>query len=254
MFARQRRTFLRIFKRFPSDEATRRCSGSPNFVPVHEPVQERQLNELSRLLSGSKRLVVLTGAGISTESGIPDYRSRGVGLYATDSHRRPVQFIDFVKDPSTRQRYWARNFAGWPRFSSVSPNASHRALQRLHERRFSSDDEDDNFTLVTQNVDRLHWKAGSREAVELHGSAYTVVCMNCGWTTDRHLVQTKMLSMNAHLPTFRQPLLRMAPDGDVHLSDVRHMYLLIRCTHRAILSVIKQFLEVLFHCFARWVH
>ena len=110
-----------------------------------------------------------TGAGISTESGIPDYRSEGVGLYARSSNR-PVQYQDFVKHAYIRQRYWARNYVGWPKFGYFLPNSSHKTLAlwekagKLH-------------WLVTQNVDALHYKAGSTKVTELHGSAHRFVMM-----------------------------------------------------------------------------
>lgn len=106
----------------------------------------------------------MTGAGISTESGIPDYRSEGVGLYAR-SDRRPIQHAEFVRSATARQRYWARNFVGWPQFSSHQPNTAHLVLRhweklgKLH-------------WLVTQNVDALHTKAGSQRMTELHGCTH----------------------------------------------------------------------------------
>merc|ERR1719347_1999517 len=121
--------------------------------------------------------MVMTGAGISTESGIPDYRSEGVGLYAT-SEKRPIQHKVFMDSIRARQSYWARNFVGWPRWSSFLPNISHRTLAKWEETgRVSS--------LVTQNVDQLHYKAGSRRVIELHGTNSTVTCMSCTFTQHR---------------------------------------------------------------------
>ncbi len=97
------------------------------FVPHHESVHESELEQLQELVDTSTSVLVLSGAGVSTESGIPDYRSEGVGLYARSNHR-PIQHQDFMKSATMRQRYWARNFVGWPNFSSVQPNTSHMAL------------------------------------------------------------------------------------------------------------------------------
>ena len=98
------------------------------FVPRCKEATAEEIAQLEEFVSRSKRLFVLTGAGISTESGIPDYRSEGVGLYAT-SKSRPVQYADFLKSAEIRQRYWARNYVGWPRFSSFEPNEAHKVLK-----------------------------------------------------------------------------------------------------------------------------
>src|SRR6185436_15256396 len=108
-------------------------------------------------------------AGISTESGIPDYR----GPETRHRRRTPVQHRDFVNEASARARYWARSALGWPRFRAFEPNAGHRALAELEADGTIA-------ALVTQNVDRLHSKAGSRAVIELHGSLYFVRCLSCG--------------------------------------------------------------------------
>ena len=136
------------------------------FVPQHEAVLESQLEKLQVLIDDSSHILVLTGAGLSTESGIPDYRSENVGLYARSNHR-PIQHQDFMKHKHVRQRYWARNFVGWPTFSGVLPNKSHLTLAAWERYGKIS-------SIITQNVDRLHNKAGSKQVVELHGSAYEV--------------------------------------------------------------------------------
>ena len=105
----------------------RSCGPSGLFVPPSPPLDPEKIKELQRFISLSKKLLVMTGAGISTESGIPDYRSEKVGLYAR-TDRRPIQHIDFVRSAPVRQRYWARNFVGWPQFSSHQPNPAHWAL------------------------------------------------------------------------------------------------------------------------------
>jgi NAD-dependent deacetylase sirtuin 4 len=142
---------------------------SEQFVPKNTQADNHILLQLRDFVDRSRRLFVLTGAGISTESGIRDYRSEGVGLYAV-SNDKPVQHQDFVKSALRRQRYWARNYAGWPIFSSHEPNQGHRVLADL-ERAGKL------HWLVTQNVDLLHSKAGSTRLTELHGatSRYTVL-------------------------------------------------------------------------------
>lgn len=141
-------------------------------------------------------------------AGIPDYRSEGVGLYAR-SGSRPVQHLEFTRSSKVRQRYWARNFVAWPRFSNFQPNATHLALARLQrEGRISS--------VVTQNVDLLHSKAGTKDVLELHGNGYKVICLGstCNYSIDRHELQLILNSMNESLVD-RSDLIR--PDGDIDI-------------------------------------
>lgn len=180
----------------------------PNFVPKHSPVNERDLKLLRDFVENHKNILVLTGAGISTESGIPDYRSEKVGLYARSNHR-PIQYQEFVRSATTRRRYWARNYVGWPRFSSSQPNGTHEAIQQLQDVGKVS-------CIVTQNVDSLHTKAGSTNVIELHGSAYRVHCLQCGTFYDRHKIQTELEETN---DTFENIQSAMRPDGDVEISQ-----------------------------------
>ncbi|OPJ74735.1 NAD-dependent protein lipoamidase sirtuin-4, mitochondrial isoform A [Patagioenas fasciata monilis] len=172
------------------------------------PLYPVEVEQLQHFVSNSKRLFVMTGAGISTESGIPDYRSEGVGLYAR-TDRRPVQHAEFVRSASARQRYWARNFVGWPQFSSHQPNTAHLVLRdweklgKLH-------------WLVTQNVDALHTKAGSQRLTELHGCTHRVFCLACGDQILRSELQKYFEALN---PTWKAEALEVAPDGDVFLTD-----------------------------------
>ncbi|XP_041456855.1 NAD-dependent protein lipoamidase sirtuin-4, mitochondrial-like [Lytechinus variegatus] len=180
-----------------------------HFVPASRPVKESSIEQLQQFVDNSKRLFVLTGAGISTESGIPDYRSDEVGLYAR-SDRRPIQYHDFVHSPLRRQRYWARNYVGWPQFSSFMPNQTHLALAewekvgKIH-------------WLVTQNVDALHTKAGSQRVIELHGCSHRIICMSCKTLTSRNVLQERMMAANPDFHTEKQ--YAPAPDGDVILPD-----------------------------------
>ncbi len=161
------------------------------------------VTRLSALLDGAARVVVLTGAGCSTESGIPDYRSPG-GLW---SKHKPVYYADFVRSPQARQRYWARSMVGWASFRRALPNAAHRALAVLEARgrvRY----------LITQNVDRLHLDAGSRAVLELHGHNDSVVCLGCRRLISRQEMQAALQALN---PTWTAQALAIAPDGDAEI-------------------------------------
>ncbi|XP_058449165.1 NAD-dependent protein deacylase Sirt4 [Malaya genurostris] len=188
-----------------------RFSSDSRFVPSHEPAVEGDLRKLERFLKDKPKTLVLTGAGISTESGIPDYRSEKVGLYARSNHK-PIQHGDFINSEAVRKRYWARNYVGWPRFSAVAPNVTHYKLARLErDERISG--------VVTQNVDKLHTKAGSKNVIELHGSGYTVICVGktgagCDYRIPRHDFQQILDQMNPHMED-KSTMIR--PDGDVEL-------------------------------------
>jgi NAD-dependent SIR2 family protein deacetylase len=159
------------------------------------------LTELAR----AGRVVALTGAGLSTESGIPDYRSPESLARA----RRPIQGPEFVRSEAVRRRYWARAAAGWDRMRSAEPNAGHRALASLERAGVVT-------RIVTQNVDRLHRKAGSVDAIELHGALAEVGCLACGALEDRDALQARILAMN---PGWSARVARgAAPDGDADLS------------------------------------
>lgn len=180
------------------------------YVPNHPPTSKSDIHRLKDFLISCKGdVIVLTGAGISTESGIPDYRSEGVGLYARSNHK-PMSYQEFVKNPISRQRYWARSFVGWPKFSSVSPNCTHHTLVQLEENGIIS-------CIVTQNVDSLHQKAGSKHVIELHGTLSRVHCLSCDHTVDRHQFQTLLDELNPTMQTISKIL---RPDGDVDLNDV----------------------------------
>jgi len=160
----------------------------------------RELAQLCR----DKRTVVLTGAGCSTESGIPDYRGKGTLRRA----RSPMLYRTFVDDAAARRRYWARSCVGWPRFAAAAPNAAHQALVRLESSGAVRG-------VITQNVDRLHARAGSRRVVELHGALERVRCLGCGARTDRAKVQERLLSENPGWEAAG----RILPDGDVELGQ-----------------------------------
>jgi len=193
---------------FEPQLAKRACSNLA-FVPQHKETQERDIELLQEFLNPSKRLLVLTGAGISTESGIPDYRSEGVGLYATSS-KRPIQHKTFMESLKARQSYWARNFVGWPRWSSTRPNSAHLTLAAWERKGRLRH-------VVTQNVDQLHYKAGCKNVVELHGTNSLVKCMTCSFSIPRMTFQRRLEELNPTMETLASEQM-MKPDGDVELS------------------------------------
>ncbi|XP_014897926.1 NAD-dependent protein lipoamidase sirtuin-4, mitochondrial isoform X1 [Poecilia latipinna] len=209
---------LRLFPSLPAPVRTFSSvpAGKLNFVPACSTADARSLELLQDFVSRSRRLFVVTGAGLSTESGIPDYRSEGVGLYAR-TDRRPMQHTEFTRSAKSRQRYWARNFVGWPQFSSHQPNCAHRALRSWEEKGKLH-------WLVTQNVDALHSKAGQTRITELHGCAHRdcvscvlrVTCLGCGSITAREELQRRFVSLN---PDWSAQAGAVAPDGDVFLED-----------------------------------
>jgi len=158
------------------------------------------ISALSRFLETHPRLVVLSGAGLGIASGIPAYRDRA-GVW---QHSRPITHQEFVSEPERRQRYWARSLLGWPTMRDARPNAGHLALARL-ERQGHID------LLITQNVDRLHQRAGSAKVIDLHGRLDQVRCLGCASTVSREVVQQRLLRDNPHSPG---QAARPRPDGD----------------------------------------
>jgi len=152
------------------------------------------------------RLFVLTGAGTSTASGIPDYRDNA-GEW---KHQKPVDYRDFVREHSHRQRYWARSAIGWPRIDNAEPNAAHLALATLEQIGCV-------LITVTQNVDGLHQRAGSSRVIDLHGKLDRVVCLGCRKYFPRVEMQNYLLSRN---PQLAELSARLAPDGDVQLDGI----------------------------------
>jgi NAD-dependent SIR2 family protein deacetylase len=148
---------------------------------------------------------VLTGAGLSTDSGIPDYRGEGA------PRRTPMTFQTFLSDERARKRYWAGSHLGWQRFRAAAPNAGHRALAALEQHGLING-------VITQNVDGLHTRAGSRRVVTLHGSMDQVVCLDCGQAFGRDSIGARLEAAN---PTMTTPdAVHIAPDGDVEVADV----------------------------------
>ena len=158
----------------------------------------RAAREAADLLR-DKRIAVLTGAGVSTDSGIPDYRG------PTSVPRTPMTYQEFLT-PKGRQRYWARSFLGWKRMRTAEPNDGHRALAALQPRLVG---------LVTQNVDRLHQAAGSSMVVDLHGRVDRVICLTCGRRADRGGYQRELAERNPRFDAGAE--IEIAPDGDAVL-------------------------------------
>jgi len=158
--------------------------------------------DLVQLVSG-RRIAVLTGAGCSTESGIPDYR----GPETRRRARNPIRFNEFVKSPEGRRRYWARAFVGWEKFANKAPNPAHHALAEMERAGLLTG-------LITQNVDRLHHAAGSEDVVELHGALADVRCLGCGAVELRVDLQRRLGERNPGWSSLRA---EMAPDGDAEL-------------------------------------
>jgi NAD-dependent SIR2 family protein deacetylase len=149
-------------------------------------------------------ITVLTGAGLSTESGIPDYRG-------PDGKRRvtPMTYEQFVASADNRRRYWARSFVGWRRFAAAGPNDGHRAVAALQRRGLLR-------AVITQNVDGLHQAGGAREVMELHGNLDRVVCLNCGEAARREDLDARLREAN---PGFEAVSGEIRPDGDVVLPE-----------------------------------
>jgi len=177
-------------------------------IPELPAASSTELDALVDALAG-KRIALLTGAGCSTESGIPDYRGEGTSRRA----RNPIKFDAYVGDPIARTRYWARSLIGWPKIASAQPNPSHLGLAALERAGLVSG-------LITQNVDRLHHAAGSREVVELHGALAEVRCLACGTIEARAQLQARLLERN---PSWREADASMAPDGDADFDDAHSL-------------------------------
>ena len=156
-------------------------------------------------LVGAGGVAVLSGAGLSTESGIPDYRG------PTGSLRRhaPMTYQAFMGDPAARHRYWARSYLGWRQIAGAQPNAGHLAVTALQRDGLIAG-------IITQNVDGLHQAAGATEVIELHGGLDRVVCMSCGLTESRRDIDARLRAAN---PDFDASVAAINPDGDADLVD-----------------------------------
>ncbi|MCD9029638.1 NAD-dependent protein deacetylase [Luteimonas sp. BDR2-5] len=176
--------------------------------------------QLADWLAPRRHVFVLTGAGISTGSGIPDYRD-AAGAWKRPA---PVTWQAFTDDAVVYRRYWARSHVGWPRFAAARPNAAHRALAALEaDGRVA--------TLLTQNVDGLHQAAGSRAVIDLHGRLDQVVCLGCGDRQPRQGLQPRLLADN---PGWSPGAAAIAPDGDADIANEAEVrFVPPRCLHCA---------------------
>jgi len=168
------------------------------------PLDAEPLDALTGLLADGD-VVVLSGAGLSTDSGIPDYR----GATGTLRRHTPMTYQTFTRDPRGRHRYWARSFVGWRQIRGARPNAGHRAVGDLQAAGLLGG-------VITQNVDGLHQAGGARDVVELHGGLDRTVCLNCGDVASRAGLDERLREAN---PTFGARTDEVNPDGDAELPD-----------------------------------
>jgi len=169
----------------------------------HCEVPRADSAQLQIWLAQHPRVLVLTGAGCSTASGIPAYRDHSGGWQRRD----PIMFQDFMRDATARRRYWARSYLGWPIMQQARPNATHHALARLAASNRLG-------PLITQNVDGLHEQAGHDKVINLHGQLSNVVCLQCGATSLRRYLQQRLQALNAD---WQAQVHGINPDGDAEL-------------------------------------
>jgi NAD-dependent deacetylase sirtuin 4 len=196
----------------PNVQSLPTSSTSVSFVaPASQAITNQQIGKLATFITSKKKLCVITGAGCSTESGVPDYRSPN-GSYSKG--HKPTNYQEFINNELARKRYWARSMHGWSFFSNSQPNPSHTCLSTLEQEGFVD-------YIITQNVDRLHHKAGSKRVIELHGHSSSVTCLNCSDEIPREYFQKKLAQLNhdwLHKHSFNSSTAR--PDGDVDLGNV----------------------------------
>ncbi|GAA1876304.1 Sir2 family NAD-dependent protein deacetylase [Myceligenerans crystallogenes] len=178
--------------------------------PVAVEVSLTTTDDAVRVLTG-RRIVALTGAGVSTDSGIPDYRS------PDSPPRNPMTYQQFVGDEAFRRHYWARNHVGWQHMHRTAPNPGHRALARLEERGILAG-------IITQNVDLLHQEAGARNVIDLHGRYDRVICLSCSRVVARAALAERLEALN---PGFAESIgavgdIEIAPDADAVVAETAH--------------------------------
>tara|TARA_B110001452_G_scaffold179841_1_gene150972 strand:+ start:952 stop:1971 length:1020 start_codon:yes stop_codon:yes gene_type:complete len=196
---------------------TMRAQVLRSLAPVCPTLADSQFQALISHCRTASRLLCISGAGISTHSGIPDYRSPS-GSYSRG--HKPMQHMEFIKSAKNRQRYWARSFVGWQYFSRAQPNAAHKALVELEAAGWLQGG------IVTQNVDGLHSAAGSQRCIDLHGRIDAVHCQSCGHLSPRAELQARLEEANhvwAHDRSLANPKAstptELRADGDLELSD-----------------------------------
>lgn len=197
---------------------TRTTAWTPAPATIADPHPEQRAQEFADLIAG-RRVAALTGAGISTASGIPDYRS------PNSPSRQPMAIDAFMSSADNRRRYWARNHIGWRYMDAALPNASHVALRDLQVRGHANG-------VITQNVDMLHMKAGSSPVVDLHGSYGRVRCLGCGVMISRHRLADELEAVN---PGYADRMasrgaIEVAPDADAALEDIGD-FIMVDCAN-----------------------
>lgn len=188
-----------------------------NIVVEPERPAEMAAEQLADFIRQHPRLTVLTGAGVSTDSGIPDYRDHN-GQW---KRKPPVDHREFMASAAARQRYWGRALIGWPAIRNSAPNPAHFYLAELERRGHIQ-------LLITQNVDRLHQRAGSARVIDLHGRADEIRCMDCDYRAMRQSVHDHHHQLN---PSFRHYTAEMAPDGDADLEVDFSGFTVADCPH-----------------------
>jgi NAD-dependent SIR2 family protein deacetylase len=173
----------------------------------HIPIALSYGIERAKTLLFDKQILVLTGAGVSTDSGIPDYRGAG------RVQRHPLTFDQFMGSAENQARYWARSFVGWNRVANASPNLAHQILAKAEL-------DAKVFQIITQNVDGLHQKAGSRSVLELHGRLDRVLCSSCGDILSRNELDGRIRALNPNLP--QDPNVEFTPDGDAEIEVAKN--------------------------------
>jgi len=174
-------------------------------VKSQHPLAASQIEPLAQLIKNNQPVTALTGAGISASSGLPVYRDAN-GSWI---HSEPIQGPKFRASEKVRQRYWCRSYFGWQSFSAALPNSAHKDLAALEKNNLVS-------TVITQNVDGLHQRAGSESTVALHGNLSEVICLNCGHISQRADLQKRLRDNN---PEFLKIDFSVAPDGDAIVDD-----------------------------------
>jgi NAD-dependent SIR2 family protein deacetylase len=187
-----------------------------SWTPTGAPAPRiTDLDEVTGVVAAG-RVVVLSGAGLSTESGIPDYRGASGSL----RNHTPMTYQEFTDSLAGRRRYWARSYLGWRAIAGAEPNSGHRAVAELRARGFVS-------AVITQNVDGLHQAAGTPDVVDLHGSLDRVICLGCQRISTRAELDLRLRAAN---PSFDGAATRINPDGDVDLADeVVRAFQLVDC-------------------------
>lgn len=171
--------------------------------------------KISTFIASSHNLLIITGAGMSTSSGIPDYRSPE-GSYSKG--HKPIINADFINSEYSRKRYWARSMVGYAVFSKAQPNDGHYSLARIESRNINKS------LLVTQNVDRLHQKAGSRNVIDLHGRNDKLICLSCSCKMSRTIIQKQIELLNPDIAIKVKSLINnksnLRADGDANLDGL----------------------------------